>query len=224
MLEDIRNIPVRERALVVLREAIIKGRLKPGERLVEEALAEQFQVSRTPLREAIHKLELDGFITRLPSRGVIVADISVQEARELYDVRGYLDGFAARLTTERLTDIEIVKLNRIRENIYSANKSMNHNMLREKADEFHTFVRNACKHDVLIDHLNKLYPHLLRYRNIAALHQGRMTLSGEEHLTIIDFILARRSREAELAMKEHIFQVGLAISETINDFLAKGKI
>ena len=72
-MENIRNMSIREKAYYLLREAVIDGSLKPGERLVEDSLAAQYNVSRTPLREAIHKLEMEGFLQRLPSRGLVVA-------------------------------------------------------------------------------------------------------------------------------------------------------
>lgn len=217
-MEDLRNIPIRERAFTVLREAIIAGDLSPGERLVEELLAERFQVSRTPLREAIHKLELEGFVTRLPKRGVIVAEISVRQARELYDVRSYLDGFAARLTAERLTEPERGKLLQIKKEIALAQAKGDFALLRKHSDEFHALIKDACKHEVLLEHLNKLYPHLLRYRNLAALHQSSKTLAGEEHLSIIELILTGQGAAAEAAMQEHIYRVGASIAEIILHF------
>ena len=75
-MENIRNMSIREKAYYLLREAVIDGSLKPGERLVEDSLAAQYNVSRTPLREAIHKLEMEGFLQRLPSRGLVVAELS----------------------------------------------------------------------------------------------------------------------------------------------------
>ena len=101
-MENIRNMSIREKAYYLLREAVIDGSLKPGERLVEDSLAAQYNVSRTPLREAIHKLEMEGFLQRLPSRGLVVAELSGKEVEELYQVRGYLEGLAAHeFTTER---------------------------------------------------------------------------------------------------------------------------
>lgn len=221
-MEDIaiRNIPVREKAFHVLRNAIIKGTLRPGERLVEDNLAEQFEVSRTPLREAIHKLELEGFLVRLPKRGVMVSEISVQEVQELYDVRSYLEGLATRLTVERIRDDEIRELENIKEKteFYVKNKDREQTLIY--SDKLHDFVKMVCRHKVCIEHLDKLHPHIARYRNIAVQYPDRLNFASREHIKIIDFISARLGTEAESAMREHIINSRIVIINSIKKYLA----
>jgi len=214
-MDDIRNVPMSERAYIVLRDSIIKGNLKPSERLVEDALAEAFQVSRTPLREALHRLQLDGYVVKLPKRGLMVAEVSAEQAKELYEVRAYLDGLAARLAAERLTDGEEDRLKGLRSEIYQKYNPMDYKKLRELDFQIHDFICAASKHSVCIEHLNRLYPRLLRYRNISAMPPGRMKKSGEEHLEIIDCILQRKGDQAEAAMKAHIIIASEIVGETI---------
>ena len=88
--------PIREKVFLSLREAILKGYLKSGERLVEKELAEKMGVSRTPIREALRKLDLEGLVLYTPRKGVIVAGVSAKDALEIYPVRAVLEGLAAR--------------------------------------------------------------------------------------------------------------------------------
>lgn len=218
-MEDIRNVPIREKAYNLLRDSIITGKLKPGERLVEDVLAQDFQVSRTPLREALHKLELDGFVVKLPKRGLMVAEVSIEEAKELYDVRACLDGLASRLTVEHLTNDDIRQLRQIRQDICQTINAKDYEKLKKLDSQFHGFIHTACRHGVCIDHLNRLYPHLSRYRNIADLYFRRKELSPEEHIDIIDLIIARKGPEAELKMKTHIFNARTSLIEILHKIL-----
>ena len=105
--------PLREVVCETLREAIVDGVLKPGERLMEIQLAEELGVSRTPVREAIRKLELEGFVVMIPRRGTYVADMSIKDINEVYEVRTALDVLAAGLAAERITEEELEQMERL---------------------------------------------------------------------------------------------------------------
>src|SRR5574344_2068817 len=105
--------PLREVVCETLREAIISGVLRPGERLMEIQLAEELGVSRTPVREAIRKLELEGFVIMIPRRGTYVANLSIKDINDVYEIRISLDVLAAGLAAERIEPEEIAELNRL---------------------------------------------------------------------------------------------------------------
>ena len=96
--------PLRDVVFENLRGAIVEGRLKPGERLMEVQLAEQLGVSRTPVREAIRKLELEGLVVMLPRKGAYVANMSLKDLIDVLEIRASLEGLAASLAAERITD------------------------------------------------------------------------------------------------------------------------
>jgi DNA-binding transcriptional regulator YhcF (GntR family) len=96
--------PLREVIFNSIREAIILGELKPGERLMEVQLAEKLGVSRTPIREAIRKLELEGLVVMIPRKGAYVADLTKKDIIDVLEVRAALDGLATQLAAERITD------------------------------------------------------------------------------------------------------------------------
>ena len=101
--------PLRDVVFENLREAIVEGRLKPGQRLMEVQLAEQLGVSRTPVREAIRKLELEGLVVMLPRKGAYVANMSLKDLIDVLEIRASLEGLAASLAAERITDEDIKK-------------------------------------------------------------------------------------------------------------------
>ena len=96
--------PLREVVCETLREAIRSGVLKPGERLMEIQLADELGVSRTPVREAMRKLELEGYVIMLPRRGTYVANISIRDINEVFEIRTTLDALASGLAAERITE------------------------------------------------------------------------------------------------------------------------
>ena len=105
--------PLRELVCEHIRQAIIDGTFTRGERLMEIQLAEQMGVSRTPVREAIRKLELEGFVVMIPRRGTYVADISIKDLNEVYEIRTALDVLAAGLAAERINDDELEQMQRL---------------------------------------------------------------------------------------------------------------
>ena len=105
--------PLREVVCETLRDAIRKGTLKPGERLMEIQLAEELGVSRTPVREAIRKLELEGYVIMMPRRGTYVANLSIRDVNEVFEIRTSLDSLASGLAAERITDEELERLQRL---------------------------------------------------------------------------------------------------------------
>ncbi len=105
--------PLREVVCESLREAIRKGILKPGERIMEIKLAEELGVSRTPVREAIRKLELEGYVVMMPRRGTYVADMSIRDINEIFEIRTALESLSNSLAAEHITEDELEHLQRL---------------------------------------------------------------------------------------------------------------
>ncbi len=101
---------IRDEVYVFLKNAILKNNLKSGERLVEKELADQMEISRTPVSEAIRQLESEGLVTYVPRKGVIVVGVSVKDALEIYTIRAWLEGLAARLAARNISKKDLYKL------------------------------------------------------------------------------------------------------------------
>lgn len=106
-------LPLRDVVFNTLRQAILRGELKPGERLMEIQLANKLGVSRTPIREAIRKLELEGLVLMIPRKGAEVADITEKSLKDVLEVRRALEELSVKLTCDRITKEEIKELEQV---------------------------------------------------------------------------------------------------------------
>lgn len=199
--------PLREIVFQALREAIISGELKPGERLMEVQLAEEMGVSRTPVREAIRKLELEGLVVMVPRKGAYVAGLSMKDAADVFEVRQSLEGLAAALAAERITDEEIEALERILLEINDAAEKNDLNLIIQKDAEFHNILFKASRNDKLVQIINKLKEQIDRFRIQSFENPGRLKKLVEEHKKIVEAISERNVEKAKKLAEEHIEKV-----------------
>lgn len=190
--------PLREVVCEALRVAITSGDLQPGERLMEIQLAEELGVSRTPVREAIRKLELEGFVVMVPRRGTYVADLSLKDINDVYEVRTALDCLAAELATERITEEELEQLERILVQIGEYIEEGDIDKIAEADLLFHEILYRASRNDRLVAIINNQREQTTRYRMRSLSYPGRMRQTYEEHRRLIEAIA---QRDAELAGK-----------------------
>lgn len=207
--------PLRELVLDAIREAIINGSLKPRERLMEIQLAEELGVSRTPIREALRKLELEGFIVMLPRKGAYVADVSFKDIADVFEIRAALESLAAGLAAERITDEEMEEMER--HLVEKADAIARHDMtqLVEVDTKFHELVYRASRNDRLSMIINNLREQIQRYRSTSLAYPGRMKQSLEEHRAIVEAIQSRDSQLARQLALEHIENAESSMIEAI---------
>jgi len=198
-------ISVRQRAYEHLKSAILSGRLDPGKRLAEEHLAEELGVSRTPVREALHKLELEGLIKPLETRGFIVSKDSKEEIEELFDMRAILEGYGLRVISEKVSENLLEQLNKLIEN---AEEALKRKQLREVFrwntqfhDTLHRMVSEKKRLHRLLVNVRK---YVLRYREDTLQYPdgGRRALDGHHKI-----VMALRLKDPDLCervMREHI--------------------
>jgi len=200
-----KSTPVRESTYNNLKSDVLAGRFNPGERLTEEHLAKSMGVSRTPVREALHKLESEGLIKPLESRGFSVARDSREEMEDLFDIRAALEGYAIRLICDCITAESIAVLEDLIRKAEDALK-------RKKLDEI--FKYNTRFHDVLhdvISHKSRFHnliadtrKYVLRYRkdSLQYLTAARRTIDG--HKKIVLAISLKNPDLCERVMREHV--------------------
>ncbi|MDS1030293.1 GntR family transcriptional regulator [Bacillota bacterium LX-D] len=197
-------MPLREIVFEALREAIISGSLKPGERLMEVQLAEEMGVSRTPVREAIRKLELEGFVVMLPRKGAYVADISSKDIADVYEIRSALEALAAGLAAERITDEELEELQRILVKVSESAESHDLETLINVDTEFHDVLYKASRNERLVQIISNLREQIQRFRSQTLSYPGRMKNALEEHKKIVEAIADRNVALASRLAQEHI--------------------
>ncbi|MDF9407060.1 MAG: putative HTH-type transcriptional regulator YdfH [Pelotomaculum sp. PtaB.Bin013] len=196
--------PLRELVFESLREAILLGRLKPGERLMEVQLAEEMGVSRTPVREAIRKLELDGFVIMVPRKGAYVAGITLKDIADVFEVRAALEGMAAGLAAERITDEELDQLERSLVQIRESQSGDNINAVVEGDTAFHDIIYQASRNQQLVQIITHLREQIQRFRMTSLSQPGRSKFALDEHKKIVEAISDRDVELARVLAREHI--------------------
>lgn len=196
--------PLRELVCENIRQAIIDGTFSPGERLMEIQLADEMGVSRTPVREAIRKLELEGFVVMIPRRGTYVADISIRDITEIYEIRTCLDVLSAGLAAERITDEELEALNRLLVEIGQHIAENNMEKIVEADTAFHDILYQASRNERLRSIINNLREQLTGIRGRSMSYPGRLVETMDEHRALVDSIAARDVERAQNAARVHI--------------------
>lgn len=196
--------PLRELVCENIRQAIIDGTFSPGERLMEIQLADEMGVSRTPVREAIRKLELEGFVVMIPRRGTYVADISIKDITEIYEIRISLDVLAAGLAAERITDEELATLNGYLVEISKHVPGMNMDKIVELDSAFHDVLYHASRNERLESIINNLREQLTGIRGRSMSAPGRMVETMDEHRALVEAIAARDVERAQRAARVHL--------------------
>lgn len=196
--------PLRELVFESLREAIIVGKLSPGERLMEIQMAEEMGVSRTPVREAIRKLELEGLVVMLPRKGAYVAGLSLKDITDVFEIRGALEGLAAELAAERITEEELEGLERYLVKISEESETGNLSKVVETDTDFHSLIYSASRNQRLSQIINNLREQIQRFRTTSLAYPGRMKVAVEEHRKIVEAISARDGELARKLAHEHM--------------------
>lgn len=207
--------PLGEIVYETLREAIIKQTLRPGERLMEQDLAEEMGVSRTPVREAIRKLELEGYVVMIPRKGAYVAGLSIKDINNVFEMRGALESLAAGLAASRATQEEIEQMER---NLVMEAAHYGSGDLLKTIDvdtRFHELIYQASKNSRLQNMLKDLRDQVQRFRMKTLAVPGRMKYALAEHKKIVEAIAAGNVSEARQAAKEHIESAEGALLELI---------
>lgn len=193
-----------DRAYAHLERAILIGELKPRERLVEAELAEQLGLSRTPVREALRRLEERGLVRILPHRGAVVADLSAEEVESIYEVRVCLEGLAARLAAAALTPAQLARIGQLEGACARLASSGDILALMAANDQFHDAIYGAAGNPCLLELIRQLRQrvNLLRY-NAWAL-PARIGRSLEEHRQILELLRARASGRMAGLIRTHL--------------------
>ncbi len=194
-----------------LLDGIQTGRFKPGERLDMEAIARRVGASRTPIREAIRRLESEGLVTSVPHRGTIVAKLSLEEIAELYHIRAVLEGLAARLAAQNLTTAEADALLGMCDKMCAA--EVDEETFLRMNREFHEIINNAAQSPLLHEYIANLYASTSRYRRLTATFPGRLDELRSEHRALADALVAGDAAEAERTANLHHENNALTLSK-----------
>lgn len=208
---------LREKILENIRDAILKGTLKPGERVSEPDLAERYGISRTPIREAFRQLESEGYLTVVPRKGAVVTALSERDVAEFYEIKSMLEGYAAQLAAEKMTDRDIERLSKINNRLADLAAEGDVKSFFRVHNEFHELFIRASGNNKLQELIQQMLKKFNRLRIASLSLPGRMEISVKEHEKIIE---AFRNRDGELAnnlVKKNAAYGGQVLIKSMND-------
>lgn len=208
-----------EHVLDQLRREIITGRARPGQRLVERELTERFGVSRTPVREALRRLVAMQLAVNVPYRGIIVRELSLDFARNIYELRRGLEGIAAYLAAERADEEARDKLAAIYARIEEETRQKNRDEVMLLNNEFHVALAEASENELLVERIEEVWTSVNLVRSAAWLSGLRADDSLLEHQAILDAILKRDSEAARQACEAHVRSSWLVIEAALEEQL-----
>lgn len=209
---SISNMSRTQREVIAesLREEIIKGSIAPQKRLQEEELAQRFQTSRTPVREALRQLESEGFIAIRPRRGAVVQQVVSKDIEEFYEIKSVLEGYAARKAATLLKADEINRMERLNNKIEQLRNEGDLLGMVEAHNRFHEVFIQACGNERLASLIKNLVSEYKRYR-ISLSHTDAIMESIAQHREIIAAFRAKDASLAEELVRENSLEGSRAL-------------
>lgn len=209
-MEEYQEYSLRGRVFQKIRDGILKGEYHENEELRESTLGKQLGVSRTPVREALRQLELEGLVKIVPNKGAYVTGITKKDVRDIYMIRSLLEGVCARWATEHISEEQIEKLEEIillSEFHVKRHAKENSEQVTELDGKFHEVLYEASNSRILEHVLSDFHKYVQMARQISVARENRAEQSIEEHREILDAIKQKDADRAEQLANEHILKV-----------------
>lgn len=198
------NYSLSSRVFHMIREDILSGKYQNGGELKEKTIGEEIGVSRTPVREALRQLELEGLVTIIPNKGAYVVGLSQKDVRDIYEIRSRLEGLCASWAAE---EISKEQLNELEENIYLSDfhaSKGNFEQILELDNKFHETLYIASGSKELRHILSDFHHYVQRVRKITLAGMQRVLCSNEEHRRIVEALKIHDPRLAEREANQHL--------------------
>ena len=210
-------MPLRDVVFHTLRRAILMGELEPGERLMELQLTEKLGVSRTPIREAIRKLELEGLVVMVPRKGAAVARITKKDLLDVLEVRCSLEELAVDLACERISEEALQQLEHSMKEFQESFSGEDITIIAERDIQFHDIIFEATNNRRLIQMVSNLQEQMYRYRIEHLKNPDTYSQILQEHEEILFCLQKRKKEEEKAAIRRHITNQVEEVSRTIKD-------
>ena len=204
MLLETDDRSLRIRVFNAVENAILDGEYKDGDSLNELRLSKELGVSRTPVREALMQLELEGLVKNVPNKGAVVIGVTEQDIHDIYEIRIRIEGLAARLCAENITDDELRALEQIvdLQEFYLLKNDTE--QIWKLDGDFHKIIYDASRSRPLRFTLSNFHNYIKKARDISVRTQGRAEKTVAEHRAILDAVKARNGELSEKLTAEHI--------------------
>jgi DNA-binding GntR family transcriptional regulator len=213
--------PLRQQVIEQIRQSIISGDIPPGARLIERELVSGTGVSRTVIREALRHLESEGLVKTMPNKGPVVRELTKEEARDLYAIRGVLEGLAGRLFVERGTRQHLAQLRQALEDTEAAYRGGDPQAVLASKNEFYHVLFAGTGSETITAMMDTLYARISRWRALGLAHPqrspGRSTESIDGMRKLLDAIEARDAELAEKLSRDEAAKAGAEVMRLLSD-------
>ena len=190
-----------------IRDAITYGKFNPGERLVEHQVCDSFQVGRTPLREALRRLQTEGYVDFVPNKGVTISKLSIDDVEQIYDIIAMLEGHATELAARQLTPEDIKRLIALNKKMIQLNGKQNFRQWLEHNAMFHAHIVQASGNQHLSKLVTGLRDRLYRYRFLSVTILGQSGKYSGDHEKILAALRDKEAKQAGKLMHNHVSYV-----------------
>jgi DNA-binding GntR family transcriptional regulator len=213
--DGISTLPLAQQVAAQIRDMIVQDHLKPGEWIREQALAGQLNVSRTPLREALKMLELEGLIRLFPNRGAVVTELTVEEVKEKLEVLAVLEGLGGKLACRKATDAEIAEIRALHYEMLATFSRENRLEYFKLNQRIHLAIVAASGNTSLIETHARINAQLYRVRFQSNLQNALWSTAIDEHEQIMSALVKRDNKALALLMQNHLGQTFFKFSKNL---------
>ncbi|MEA3377405.1 MAG: GntR family transcriptional regulator [Chloroflexota bacterium] len=201
------SISLKDRAYGAIKDAILTLQLEPGTLIVETQLAEELGISKTPVRDALHELERQGFVTRVPFKGTYVTEVTPQDLTDVFQLRAVMEGLAARRATPFFSAEELDHVDECLTAAEAALADGDLALCSQRGKALHDAIIDKADSQRLASIIRNLDDHVQRFRLMSDQISGRLHKSVEEHRLVLDALREQDPRAAERAMRDHLESV-----------------
>ena len=201
----------------ILRENIISGNINPGEKVNEYQAAKLLNISRPPIREAFRLLAAEGLITLVPRKGAFVSELSIQEVKEIYEMKSMMESFAVRLAIPIINEKEVSELDSINNSMQEKIKQDNFKAILKLNIEFHRRMIKMSKNERLIRFYESIVLPIRKYQRIGLSAPASWDTSLQEHRNIVEAIKSKNIELAERLTREHRMRATARVTSRLKE-------
>jgi DNA-binding GntR family transcriptional regulator len=209
MTDLLQHRTIQAALATTLRDRIIGGELRGGQKIDQQAVAAEFRISRMPVREALRQLDAEGFVTLVPHKGAVVSELSPGQIEEIYEIRSVLEGLACSLSVKRLSDGDLMQLEELVARLRRTTAV--HEWTAMNA-EFHNLLASRCNRPRLLEQIELLRRQSTPYVRMYVKHLNQDAQADREHAEILNAAVQRDAYQIEQLVRQHLLNTGRGVA------------
>ena len=210
-------LPLRDVVFNTIKDGILSGKLRPGERLLENQLADELGVSRTPIREALRMLEIENLVDLIPRRGAQVKKMSEKDIKDILEIRKVLEELAVSLAADNISQSQIMELKQANDDFVKAFDNGDKEGVIQADTHFHKVIFDATKNEKLVQIISNISIQIYRYRITYLRLLDNVSVPNQQHIALIDAFEKRDKQRVRAIIREHIEDQAMEILKSLRN-------